>query len=138
MANAGLPPQSGDLMPTEMRQRRSQDSELYLGPARFQDLRRQLYDTYDHLDSAMSHALHMTASFMDAAREIGLEPEKAQKLYRKLSTLNSNMLCTRESLVSVHLDATRIRMRTDQAITCDGCYPNPFKVSTRPELKTVT
>ena len=38
-------------------------------------------------------------------------------------------MSSRDDLISVHLEATRIRMRTDQAVVAEGCYPYfPYKI----------
>ncbi len=71
----------------------------------------------------------MMAAMIDTAQEIGLEPERGQKLFKKLQNFSGNVMSSREELISVHLEATRIRMRTDQAVVADGCYPYyPYKI----------
>ena len=72
---------------------------------------------------------------IDTAQEIGLEPERGQKLFSKLTKFSSGVLSTRDDLIASHLEATRIRMRTDQAVTDDGCYPNPFPTGGEEEEK---
>ena len=124
-------------MSNAMRRDRAAKSELYLGRKRFLELNSQLQETYAHLDSAISQALRMTASMVDTAHEIGLEPEKAQKLLRKLGAFNNNVLDSRDELISAHLEATKIRMRTDQAVTSEGCFPSPFEGQRSDTLKVV-
>ena len=120
-----------------MRSQRAANSKLYLGRKKFEELNSQLQETYSQLDSTLSHALRMTASMIETANAIGLEPEKGQKLFRKLTDFSTNVIGSREDLIAAHLEATRIRMRTDQAVTSDGCYPNPFKPSGEEKLKIV-
>lgn len=110
-------------MPVENRKQRAMNSELYLGHERFLELNGQLRETYARLDDTLALSLRMMASMIDTAQEIGLEPERGQKLFRKLQTFSGNVMSSREDLISVHLEATRIRMRTDQAVVSEGCYP---------------
>lgn len=116
-------------MPELNRKQRAQTSELYLGRERFLELNGALQETYERLDGTLAHSLRMMASMIDTAQEIGLEPERGQKLFKKLQDFSGNVMASREDLISVHLEATRIRMRTDQAVTAAGCYPNPFSGS---------
>lgn len=116
-------------MPVTNRKQRAESSELYLGHERFVELNGQLRETYERLDGTLAHSLRMMASMIETAQEIGLEPEKGQKLFRKLQTFSGNVMSSREDLISVHLEATRIRMRTDQAVVAEGCYPYyPYKI----------
>lgn len=116
-------------MPVQNRKQRAESSELYLGHERFLELNGQLRETYARLDDTLAHSLRMMASMIETAQEIGLEPEKGQKLFRKLQTFSGNVMASREDLISVHLEATRIRMRTDQAVVAEGCYPYyPYKI----------
>ncbi len=116
-------------MPVHNRKQRANNSELYLGHERFLELNGALRETYERLDGTLSHSLRMMAAMIDTAQEIGLEPERGQKLFRKLQTFSGNVMSSREDLISVHLEATRIRMRTDQAVVADGCYPYyPYKI----------
>lgn len=116
-------------MPVQNRKQRADKSELYLGHERFLEINGALRETYERLDSTLAHSLRMMAAMIDTAHEIGLEPERGQKLFRKLQTFSGNVMSSREDLISVHLEATRIRMRTDQAVVSDGCYPYyPYKI----------
>lgn len=116
-------------MPVQNRKERANNAELHLGHERFVELNGALRETYERLDGALAHSLRMMASMIDTANEIGLEPERGQKLFRKLQTFSGNVMASREDLISVHLEATRIRMRTDQAVVADGCYPYyPYKI----------
>lgn len=110
-------------MPVQNRKQRADKSELYLGHERFLEINGALRETYERLDSTLAHSLRMMAAMIDTAHEIGLEPERGQKLFRKLQTFSGNVMSSREDLISVHLEATRIRMRTDQAVVSEGCYP---------------
>jgi hypothetical protein len=116
-------------MPINNRKLRAENSELYLGHERFVELNGALQETYERLDGTLAHSLRMMAAMVETAHEIGLEPERAQKLFKKLQDFSGNVMSSREDLISVHLEATRIRMRTDQAVVSEGCYPNPFKKS---------
>jgi hypothetical protein len=120
-------------MPVHNRKERATKSELYLGHDRFVELNGALRETYERLDGTLAHSLRMMAAMIDTAQEIGLEPERGQKLFRKLQQFSGNVMSSREDLISVHLEATRIRMRTDQAVVADGCYPNPFPRSAEQE-----
>jgi hypothetical protein len=83
--------------------------------------------SYEKLDELLSHMLRMYADMIDTARTAGLEPEKGQRLFRRLHTCVSDLVVSREDLVGAHLEATKIRMRTNQAERADGCYtPRPF------------
>lgn len=116
-------------MPAHNRKERAQNSELYLGHERFTELNGALRETYERLDGTLAHSLRMMAAMIDTANEIGLEPERGQKLFRKLQAFSGNVMSSREDLIAVHLEATRIRMRTDQAVVADGCYPYyPYKI----------
>ena len=116
-------------MPETKRKERAASSELYLGHQRFLELNGALQETYERLDGTLAHSLRMMAAMIDTAQEIGLEPERGQKLFKKLQNFSGNVMSSREELISVHLEATRIRMRTDQAVVADGCYPYyPYKI----------
>ena len=116
-------------MPVNNRKQRAENSELHLGHKRFLELNGALRETYERLDGTLSHSLRMMAAMIDTAQEIGLEPERGQKLFRKLQAFSGNVMSSRDDLISVHLEATRIRMRTDQAVVADGCYPYyPYKI----------
>ena len=110
-------------MPIPNRKHRAETSELYLGHQRFLELNGALQETYERLDGTLAHSLRMMAAMIDTAQEIGLEPERGQKLFKKLQDFSGNVMSSREDLISVHLEATRIRMRTDQAVVGAGCYP---------------
>ncbi len=110
-------------MPELNRKERAERSELHLGHQRFLELNGALQETYERLDGTLAHSLRMMAAMIDTAQEIGLEPERGQKLFKKLQNFSGNVMSSREELISVHLEATRIRMRTDQAVVADGCYP---------------
>ena len=110
-------------MPVENRKQRGDNSEFYLGHERFLELNGALRETYQRLDGTLAHSLRMMAAMIDTAQEIGLEPERGQKLFKKLQNFSGNVMSSRDDLISVHLEATRIRMRTDQAVVADGCYP---------------
>jgi hypothetical protein len=116
-------------MPVHNRKQRAETSELHLGHQRFVELNGALRETYERLDGTLSQSLRMMAAMIDTAQEIGLEPERGQKLFRKLQTFSGNVMSSREDLIAVHLEATRIRMRTDQAVVADGCYPyRPYQI----------
>ena len=68
-------------MPAKNRKERAEAAELYLGHKRFLELNGQLRETYERLDGTLAHALRMTAAMIDTAQEIGLEPERGQKLF---------------------------------------------------------
>lgn len=105
---------------------RAAKSHLVLGRANYLRLTRQMNETYVKLDAALAHTLRMAADMVDTAQQIGLEPEKGQKLFVRLAQCSESMLASRNAVVAAHLEATRIRMRTDQAVTADGCYPDPY------------
>jgi hypothetical protein len=116
-------------MPVHNRKQRAETNELHLGHQRFVELNGALRETYERLDGTLSQSLRMMAAMIDTAQEIGLEPERGQKLFRKLQTFSGNVMSSREDLIAVHLEATRIRMRTDQAVVADGCYPyRPYQI----------
>ena len=123
-------------MPMQNRKQRADNAELYLGHKRFVELNSALRESYSQLDSALAHSLRMAAAMVETAQEIGLEPEKGQKLFRKLQAFSGNVMSSRDDLIAVHLEATRIRMRTDQAVVAEGCYPyKPYGFSSD-ELET--
>lgn len=107
---------------------RAANSELYLGREHFQKLSQQMKEAYQKLDGTLAHTLRMTAEMVDTANEIGLEPEKGQKLFRNLTNCSASMMNTRDELITAHLEATRIRLKTDQAETDAGCYPIFFEI----------
>ena len=113
-------------MPNAQRAERAANAKFHLGRERYLELTGQLRETYEKLDGTLSHALRMTAAMIDTCQEMGLEPEKGQKLFIGLSKFSEGIIANREELISAHLEATKIRMRTDQAVTNDGCYPWPF------------
>jgi hypothetical protein len=118
-------------MPVQNRKERADTAELYLGHERFLELNGALQETYERLDGTLAHSLRMMAAMVETAQEIGLEPERGQKLFRKLQNFSGNVMSSRDDLISVHLEATRIRMRTDQAVVADGCYPyKPYGIET--------
>jgi hypothetical protein len=126
-------------MPMENRKHRAETAELHLGHERFVELNSALRESYSRLDSALAHSLRMAAAMIETAQEIGLEPEKGQKLFRKLQAFSGNVMSSRDDLISVHLEATKIRMRTDQAVVAEGCYPyKPYGLtSDEPDLGEV-
>lgn len=105
------------------RAERASRSTLHLSEEQFQSLTGQVRQSYEKLDELLAHMLRMNADMIDTAREAGLEPEKGQRLFRKLNSCVSDLVVSREDLVGAHLEATRIRMRTNQAERADGCYP---------------
>lgn len=113
-------------MPNERRAARAADSSLILGRQKFLTLSRQMNETYVKLDQTFVHTLRLTADMIETAHVIGLEPEKGQKLFQGLTACTDGMMMTRGNLIAAHLEATRIRMRTDQAETADGCPPPPW------------
>ncbi|WAC25148.1 hypothetical protein [Blastomonas sp. SL216] len=114
-------------MTNQRRAERASRSALYLSEEQFQALTGQVQTSYEKLDELLAHMLRMNADMIDTARTAGLEPEKGQKLFRKLNTCVSDLVISREDLVGAHLEATRIRMRTNQAERADGCYsPRPL------------
>lgn len=105
---------------------RALDAKMILGRENFLRLTRQMNNTYVKLDETLAHTLRMTADMIDTAQQIGLEPERGQKLFKRLAKCSDSMMATRDDVIAAHLEATRIRMRTDQAETADGCYPYPY------------
>lgn len=110
-------------MTNSRRAERASRSTLHLSEEQFQALTGQVRQSYERLDELLAHMLRMNADMIDTAREAGLEPEKGQRLFRKLNSCVSDLVVSREDLVGAHLEATRIRMRTNQAERADGCYP---------------
>lgn len=110
-------------MTNTRRAERASRSTLYLSEQQFQALTGQVQTSYEKLDELLSHMLRMNADMIDTARTAGLEPEKGQRLFRRLHTCVSDLVVSREDLVGAHLEATKIRMRTNQAERADGCYP---------------
>lgn len=114
-------------MTNSRRAERASKSTLHLSEQQFQELTGQVQTSYEKIDELLSHMLRMNADMIDTARTAGLEPEKGQRLFRKLNTCVSDLVVSREDLVGAHLEATKIRMRTNQAERADGCYsPRPF------------
>lgn len=114
-------------MSNPRRAERAANSELHLGRERFLQLSQQMMEAYEKLDGTLAHTLRMTAEMVDTAHQIGLEPEKGQKLFRNLTSCSNSMMNTRDELIAAHLESTRIRLQTDQAETDAGCFPNPFR-----------
>lgn len=112
-------------MSTSQRAERAANPEFHLGRERFLELTGQLHETYFKLDGTLAHSLRMTAAMIDTCVEMGVEPEKGQKLFVDLNKFNDGMITSRGDLLSAHREATKIRMRTDQA-TADGCLPWPW------------
>lgn len=124
-------------MPRERRAMRAAESTLILGRQKFLELSGQMNETYVKLDGTISHTLRLAAAMIDTAHLIGLEPEKGQKLFSGLEGCASRLLNTRNDLIAAHLEATRIRMRTDQAETADGCTPWGGGIEAESNLRVV-
>lgn len=105
---------------------RATNSTLILGRQRFLKLSGEMSEAYLKLDKALTHTLRLTADMIETAYEIGLEPDKGHKLFDGLANCANGMMSTRKDLIAAHLESTRIRMRTDQAETADGCPPVPW------------
>lgn len=112
-------------MSRERRTARAADSKLHLSDARFAALTTQVKQVYDRLDGALIEALRLNADMIVTAQEIGLEPEIGQKLFSELNDCVGTMMTSRQQMVRAHTRATGIRMRTNQAIRGDGCWPWP-------------
>jgi len=120
-------------MPQTQRAIRAAQSALRLDYRRGQALTDQIQDVYANLDAAVVETLRLNANMIETAREIGLAPEKGQKLFDGLSKCTATMLESRDEFVSAHRIATGIRMQTNQAETDWGCLP---KEATEPRLRT--
>lgn len=93
-------------MTNQRRAERASRSALYLSEEQFQALTGQVQTSYEKLDELLAHMLRMNADMIDTTRTAGLEPEKGQKLFRKLNTCVSDLVISREDLVGAHLEAT--------------------------------
>lgn len=109
-------------MSNSRRAERAQQNELHLSEESFSQLSAQVRDAYIKLDDVLSHTLRLSADMIDTARNIGLAPEHGQKLFQRYHGCVDTMMQSREQLVGAHREATRIRMRTNQAERADGCY----------------
>ncbi|WHO38340.1 hypothetical protein PMI04_017550 [Sphingobium sp. AP49] len=109
-------------MSNARRAERAAKNELQLSDDAFFNLSGQVRDAYVKLDDMLSHTLRMSADMIDTARTIGLAPEQGQKLFQRFHGCLDTMMQSREQLLGAHLEATRIRMRTNQAERADGCY----------------
>lgn len=101
---------------------RAAKSEMHLSDETFTQLSGQVRDAYVKLDDMLSHTLRLSADMIDTARTMGLAPEHGQKLFQRFHGCVDTMMQSREQLLGAHLEATRIRMRTNQAEQADGCY----------------
>jgi len=110
-------------MSKEVRAARAAHSQLKLSDQRFLQLTTQVKQVYDRIDGALAQTLRLNADMIETAQEIGLEPEVGQKLFVDLNECVGTMMVSREKMVAAHTRATGIRMRTDQAVRADGCWP---------------
>lgn len=125
-------------MTNQRRTERASRSELHLSEDQFQDLSGQVRVSYEKIDDLLAHMLRMNADMIDTAKTIGLEPEQGQRLFKKISVCVTDLVQGREDLVSAHLEATKIRMRTNQAERADGCYlPRPWQASSPEGIRLV-
>ncbi len=112
-------------MSRESRAARAVHSEMHLTDARFSALTAQVKHVYEWIDGALVEALRLNAEMIEAAQEMGLEPEVGQKLFFELNDCVGTMMASRQKMVSAHGRATGIRLRTNQAARADGCWPWP-------------
>ncbi|CAM5449567.1 hypothetical protein ACFSUK_23235 [Sphingobium scionense] len=109
-------------MSNARRAERAAKSEMHMSDDTFFALSGQVHDAYVKLDDVLAHTLRMSADMIDTARTIGLAPEQGQKLFKRFHGCIDTMMQSREQLLGAHLEATKIRMKTNQAERADGCY----------------
>lgn len=112
-------------MSRESRAARAAESEMHLSDQRFQQLTGQVKQVYDKIDGALIDTLLLNAAMIETAQEIGLEPEVGQKLFADFNDCLTTMMDSRQKMVTAHTRATGIRMRTNQAVRGEGCWPWP-------------
>lgn len=104
---------------------RAAESPLHLDRQKVVHLTRKVNETYAKLDATLAHTLRLSADMIETSTEMGLEPETGQKLFMKFNKFISTLSEGRAELIAAHLQATRIRLRTNQAETSEGCLPPP-------------
>lgn len=124
-------------MPQIQRANRSAKSELHLDYRRGKALTDQIKTIYANLDAAVVETLRLNANMIETARDIGLAPEKGQKLFNGLNKCATTMIESREEFITAHRTATGIRMQTNQAETDWGCLPPPNSQVNEPHLQAV-
>ena len=112
-------------MSNARRAARAAENALHLDRADTVRLTGQVNLAYEKLDAALAHTLRLQAAMIETGTKMGLEPETGQKLFKQLSQTVNSMMTSREELLASHLQATKIRMRTNQAATSEGCLPYP-------------
>lgn len=112
-------------MSNARRAARAAESPLHLDRADTAALTGQVNQAYAKLDAALAHTLRLQAAMIETGTKMGLEPETGQKLFKALNQTVNTMMVSREELLASHLQATKIRLRTNQAETADGCLPWP-------------
>lgn len=112
-------------MSRETRAARAAQTEMHLSDQRFHQLTGQVKQVYDKIDGALIDTLLLNAAMIETAQEIGLEPEVGQKLFADFNDCLTTMMDSRQKMVTAHTRATVIRMRTNQAVRSEGCWPWP-------------
>ena len=74
-----------------------------------------LNKAYAQLDDVLAHTLRASANMVEVGRQMGLDPLSGQKIYADLGRCTNAIIEGRQSLVSAHAKAHRVRKLSEMA-----------------------